>query len=101
MPDLANDRVGRNTPSEPHKTSANTDAKRVRHDPNHRWYPGRWIAAALLIAGIARGIRHLPATRHAAVNADISAQPPAVPVIAGVVVRKDVPIYLDGIGTVP
>jgi hypothetical protein len=62
---------------------------------------GRWIAAALLIAGIARGIRHLPATRHAAVNADISAQPPAVPVIAGVVVRKDVPIYLDGIGTVP
>src|SRR5947207_309385 len=42
--------------------------------------------------------------KRAAVGAGVasrsSAGPPAVPVLAGIVARRDVPIYLDGLGTV-
>jgi multidrug efflux system membrane fusion protein len=61
------------------------------------------IPAALLIAVLAIGgvlaITHkFPFEQSAAAGA--AAPPPAVPVVGGVVAQHDVPIYLDGVGTV-
>src|SRR5882757_6376791 len=61
------------------------------------------VPAAVLIAVLAAGgvlaVTHrFPFEQLAA--ADAAAPPPAVPIVAGVVARHDVPIYLDGVGTV-
>src|ERR1700730_11240329 len=61
------------------------------------------IPAAVLIAVLAAGgvldVTHkFPFEQ--SVAADAAPPPPAVPVVAGVVAQHDVPIYLDGVGTV-
>jgi membrane fusion protein, multidrug efflux system len=53
--------------------------------------------AVIIIAGSALAFRHLWPPKEAEA-ADGS--PPAAPIVAGVVARQDVPIYLTGVGTV-
>src|ERR1700733_4005977 len=58
------------------------------------------VTAALLFAAIAAGglyFTHLDPLERAMAA---PAPPPAVPIVAGVVTQHDVPIYLDGVGTV-
>src|SRR6266480_6253365 len=65
----------------------------------------RWLIAVisclLLVIGITLGVRscsRASAKKKAAAAA--AKGPPPIPVGAGTVTRKDVPIYLDGLGTV-
>jgi multidrug efflux system membrane fusion protein len=62
------------------------------------------IIAALLVAAllVAWGIYHRVHTKTASAPREGAArgETPPVPVVAGVVTTKDVPIYLDGLGTV-
>jgi membrane fusion protein, multidrug efflux system len=58
------------------------------------------ITAALLVAAIAAGspyFKHLHALERVAAA---PAPPPPVPIVGGVVAQHDVPIYLNGVGTV-
>ena len=58
------------------------------------------MLVAALIAVLAIG-GALAASRHVSVNrTGEAAAPPAVPVVGGVVTSHDVPIYLQGVGTV-
>jgi multidrug efflux system membrane fusion protein len=56
------------------------------------------IAGIVVVGGGVWAVRHHRAA--AAKNAAAHAGPPAVPVVEGKVVQKDVPIYVDGLGTV-
>src|SRR5664279_678792 len=58
-----------------------------------RW--GIGLVCLLLVIGGVWAYRH-----HAAANKPPAAGPPPVPVVPGRVTQKDVPIYLDGLGTV-
>src|SRR6266700_1306609 len=51
-------------------------------------------------AGALWAVREYRARAAAKKGPATRSEPPAVPVVAGAVVRKDVPIYLDGLGTV-
>lgn len=57
------------------------------------------VVAALLVFGIVRAITNRSSASGPSSAAPRSG-PPAVPVVAGQVIQKDVPIYLDGLGTV-
>jgi multidrug efflux system membrane fusion protein len=57
------------------------------------------VICVMLLLGIVWWVRKHSATTGAKPGASARSVPP-VPVVAGVVVRKDVPIYLDGLGTV-
>ena len=57
------------------------------------------VVGALIIVGVFWAIWHHVAAAKAAAAAAHSG-PPQVPVVAGKVEQKDVPIYLDGLGTV-
>jgi multidrug efflux system membrane fusion protein len=56
------------------------------------------IVAIILIAAVVWGVKHRQAA--AAAQASAGRTLPPVPIIAGKVMQKDVPIYLDGLGTV-
>src|SRR5258708_6626442 len=58
------------------------------------------ITAALLVAAIAAGGLYFTHVHPLERAAAAPAPPPAVPVVAGVVAQHDVPIYLNGVGTV-
>jgi multidrug efflux system membrane fusion protein len=62
------------------------------------------VLSVLAVSAVAGGTvwyeRSAPATGTPATGATTSARPPAVPVLAGVATRADVPIYLSGLGTV-
>ncbi len=73
---------------------------RRRAGKSSKW---RWLIVLTLLAAVIVGIVHFlqgrasePGTKP---GGERAAQPP-VPVIAGIVEKKDVPIYLDGLGTV-
>lgn len=71
-------------------------------DPSRRSSKRRWqIIAAVVVIGAVIGALFFQnrAASHSHAAAE-SAGPPPVPVVAGAVEKKDVPIYLDGIGTV-
>jgi membrane fusion protein, multidrug efflux system len=53
--------------------------------------------AVVIIAGSALAFRHLWPARDATAA---SSPPPAVPIVGGTVAKHDVPIYLNGVGTV-
>jgi membrane fusion protein, multidrug efflux system len=53
--------------------------------------------AVIVVAGSALAFRHLWPARDAEAA---SAAPPAAPIVAGTVAQHDVPIYLNGVGTV-
>ncbi len=53
--------------------------------------------AVVIIAGSALAFRHLWPARDAEVA---NSPPPAVPIVGGTVAKHDVPIYLNGVGTV-
>jgi multidrug efflux system membrane fusion protein len=66
-------------------------------------FPKKLVVGALcllFVLGIAWAIQrsHAASNRQAAASARTG--PPPVPVVAGTVAQKDVPIYLDGLGTV-
>ena len=56
------------------------------------------VAGIVVVVGIVWAVRYYRAA--SAKNAAAHSGPPAVPVIGGKVVQKDVPIYVDGLGTV-
>jgi len=58
------------------------------------------VLCALLALGALWAVREYRARAAAKKGPATRSEPPAVPVVAGAVVRKDVPIYLDGLGTV-
>jgi multidrug efflux system membrane fusion protein len=60
--------------------------------------PFALLAAAIAAGGLLYFKHALPLERASAATAP--AQPPAVPIVAGVVAQHDVPIYLSGVGTV-
>jgi membrane fusion protein, multidrug efflux system len=76
---------------------------KTQQTPEKRLSPGtKFVLASvciLIIVGIVWAIGHHMAAAKAAAAAAHSG-PPAVPVVAGKVEQKDVPIYLDGLGTV-
>jgi membrane fusion protein, multidrug efflux system len=53
--------------------------------------------AVVIVAGSALALRHLWPPRDATAA---SSPPPAVPIVGGTVAKHDVPIYLNGVGTV-
>ncbi|MGA7490037.1 MAG: efflux RND transporter periplasmic adaptor subunit [Xanthobacteraceae bacterium] len=55
------------------------------------------LVVVLAIGGVLAAVQRLPLERPGTVPASI---PPPVPVVAGVVDSRDVPIYLEGVGTV-
>jgi multidrug efflux system membrane fusion protein len=61
---------------------------------------GIGVLCALVVAGIVWGAVHYYRAASAKKAAAAHAAPPAVPVVEGKVVQKDVPIYVDGLGTV-
>ncbi len=61
---------------------------------------GVWILCALFAVGIIWTVRYYRAATAKRAAAAGHAAPPAVPVVEGKVVQKDVPIYVDGLGTV-
>jgi multidrug efflux system membrane fusion protein len=58
------------------------------------------VLCVLLALGALWAVREYRARAAAKKGPPTRSEPPAVPVVAGAVVRKDVPIYLDGLGTV-
>jgi multidrug efflux system membrane fusion protein len=60
--------------------------------------PAAGLIAVLAVGGVLAVTHKFPFEQ--SVAADATAPPPAVPVVAGVVAQHDVPIYLDGVGTV-
>src|SRR6267154_22651 len=60
--------------------------------------PAAGLIAVLAVGGVLAVTHKFPFEQSAA--ADAAPPPPAVPVVAGVVAQHDVPIYLDGVGTV-
>lgn len=101
MPDLASDLNPRRASPESAKIHPKADGHSVPGGPARHWHPGRWIFALLFIAaGVAGWIRYSSTIRQAKEKAGASMRVPPVSVIAGVVQKKDVPVYLDGIGTV-
>src|SRR5882762_3848396 len=60
--------------------------------------PAAGLIAVLAVGGVLAVTHKFPFEQSAA--ADATPPPPAVPVVAGVVAQHDVPIYLDGVGTV-
>jgi len=58
------------------------------------------VLCVLLALGALWAVRDYRARAAAKKGPATRSEPPAVPVVAGAVVRKDVPIYLDGLGTV-
>jgi membrane fusion protein, multidrug efflux system len=58
------------------------------------------ITAALVIAALTAGGLHFSHIRPMEKAMAAPTRPPAVPIVAGVVSQHDVPIYLDGVGTV-
>jgi multidrug efflux system membrane fusion protein len=60
--------------------------------------PAAVLIAVLAVGGVLAVTHRFPFEQSAA--ADAAPPPPAVPVVAGVVAQHDVPIYLDGVGTV-
>ncbi len=59
----------------------------------------RWtMGAAVLLAGIGAAV--WLTTLHRRAHADVRSPPPAVPVTAGTAVRRTMPIYAEGLGTV-
>jgi multidrug efflux system membrane fusion protein len=58
------------------------------------------ICLVLVILGIAWAVNKRLATARQATSATASKGPPPIPVTPGTVLLKDVPIYLDGLGTV-
>ena len=63
----------------------------------HRWGVGLLCLVAVLAFLWVVWVRHSAAARK---SAAARSGPPPVPVVAGQVAQKDVPIYLDGLGTV-
>jgi multidrug efflux system membrane fusion protein len=61
---------------------------------------GLIVLCVLLAVGALWAVREYRARAAAKKGPATRSEPPAVPVVAGAVVRKDVPIYLDGLGTV-
>ena len=61
-----------------------------------------WLIGIILAAAIFFGAQQYRASRATRTAAQVSAQTqsPAVPVVEGTVVQKDVPIFLEGLGTV-
>jgi multidrug efflux system membrane fusion protein len=73
----------------------------VVHEP--RRSRGKVIVAAVLILIVAGSIWAVRSRQAAAARKQASAPKPGsfpIPIVAGVVMKKDVPIYLDGLGTV-
>jgi membrane fusion protein, multidrug efflux system len=58
------------------------------------------VTAALLVVAIAAGGLYFTHLRPLEKAMAAPAQPPAVPIVAGIVAQHDVPIYLSGVGTV-
>ncbi len=58
------------------------------------------ITAALLVAAIAAGGLYFTHQRPLEKATAAPAPPPVAPIVAGVVAQHDVPIYLNGVGTV-
>lgn len=58
------------------------------------------VAGIVFVAGIVWAVRYYRAASAKKAAAAAHAAPPAVPVVEGKVVQKDVPIYVDGLGTV-
>jgi multidrug efflux system membrane fusion protein len=100
MAEVASELDGQGTRSAPEESRANIESGHGRNHPGRRRHLGRWIVGALLITGVSMWIRHSSAIRQAAEKHKASERVPPVSVVAGVVEMKDVPIYLDGIGTV-
>ncbi len=59
-----------------------------------------WIVIVLLIVGLFLVVHRLRENSQARAQAAAHPQNAPVPVVMGVVAQKDVPIYLDGIGTI-
>jgi len=72
--------------------------------PNHSPAGKKWGVTAVICLIIAAGaiwwLRDHKAAKEKQTASGARAEIPATPVIAGVVAKKDVPIYLDGLGTV-
>jgi membrane fusion protein, multidrug efflux system len=60
--------------------------------------PAAALIAVLVVGGVLAVTHKFPFEQSAA--ADAAPPPPEVPIVAGVVAQHDVPIYLDGVGTV-
>jgi membrane fusion protein, multidrug efflux system len=60
--------------------------------------PAAALIAVLVVGGVLAVTHKFPFEQ--SVAADAAAPPPTVPVVGGVVAQHDVPIYLDGVGTV-
>src|SRR3981189_1614662 len=58
------------------------------------------VPAALVTAVLAAGGLLYFTHIHPLEKADVTAAPPAAPIVAGTVAQHDVPIYLTGVGTV-
>ena len=88
------------TPPAKDAPSRRADRGEARTSGRSKW---RWLVVLTLLAAVVVGIVHLLQTRALVAGAkpggDRAGQPP-VPVIAGFVEKQDVPIYLDGLGTV-
>ncbi len=76
-------------------------ASELSHRPTARGKYGWWIVICLLLAGgLAWGIRKRNGNDEQKAMGAKRMELPPVPVVAGVVIQKDVPIYLEGLGTV-
>jgi multidrug efflux system membrane fusion protein len=76
---------------------AHRETPQPHRNPPAKW---RWLLIAVILAVLGTATFRIVQSRSAASKAEAqrSGMPP-VPVIAGVVETKDVPIYLDGLGT--
>jgi multidrug efflux system membrane fusion protein len=84
--------------------AAPTPPARPARDPSRKSGKWRWLAAATIVTVlVVLGVRFIqsrnPAAAGKSAGSDRAGQMP-VPIVAGAVEKKDVPIYLDGLGTV-
>ena len=101
--------AGISDPQKPH-TLANADKQSSpRHftnpsaaarQPRKGGHIGIWICAGLLALIVWWAIQHHRAAVAQQAQAATRQGPPPVPVVPGVARQKDVPIYLDGLGTI-
>src|SRR5882757_550302 len=98
-----NDIQGKHPPRQQDRTGLNGPADTLPVQAQKSGGLGKvafFAFCVLLLVGIVWWVRKHQADLGSKPGASARMTPPPVPVVAGVVGQKDVPIYLDGLGTV-
>jgi len=98
--DQVQDRQRSDQPAPPKADKPPKQFQAPKEKASSRKRLGMWILCALVVVGIVSAMRYYRAASAKKAAAAAHAAPPAIPVAEGKVAQKDVPIYVDGLGTV-